>query len=71
VKPVEIVFEGIRDRISMLPVGLDVSNPQISPDGRTLLLMATVGGQQNLYLFSLDEVRGGRVADVNCESRVN
>jgi tricorn protease len=61
VKPVEIVFEGIRDRISMLPVGLDVSNPQISPDGRSLLLLATVGGQQNLYLFSLDEVgRGGR-----------
>jgi Tol biopolymer transport system component/C-terminal processing protease CtpA/Prc len=62
VKPVEIVFEGIRERISMLPIGLDVSNPQISPDGRLLLVNATVGSQQNLYLYSLEETggRGGR-----------
>ncbi len=59
-KPVEIVFEGIRERISMLPIGLEVNNPQISPDGRTLLVTATVAGQSNLYTFSLDEAGGGR-----------
>jgi Tol biopolymer transport system component len=59
VKPVEIEFEGIRERISMLPIGLTVSNPQISPDGRSLLVSATVGGQPNLYLFPLDEPAGG------------
>ena len=66
VKAVEIEFEGIRERISMLPIGLPVSNPQISPDGRSLLLTASVAGQASLYLYSLDDEtpgtggRGGR-----------
>ena len=61
VKPVEIEFDGIRERISMLPIGLSVSNPRISPDGRSLLFSANVGGQTNLYLYSLDEpARAGR-----------
>ena len=55
VKPVELDFEGIRERISMLPIGLAVSNPEISPDGRWLLVSATVGGQSNLYLYPLEE----------------
>jgi tricorn protease len=59
VKPVEIEFEGIRERISMLPIGLTVSNPQISPDGRWLLVSATVGGQANLYLYPLEEPADG------------
>src|SRR5579871_424975 len=54
VKPVEIEFEGIRERISMLPIGLSVSNPEISPDGKWLLVSAAVGGQSNLYLYPLD-----------------
>ncbi len=54
VKPVEIDFEGIRERISMLPLGLDVSNPQISPDGKLLLFTATVAGQQSLYLYPME-----------------
>ncbi|HLK70293.1 MAG TPA: S41 family peptidase [Bryobacteraceae bacterium] len=54
VKPVEIEFEGIRERISMLPIGLSVSNPEISPDGKWLLISAAVGGQSNLYLYPLD-----------------
>jgi len=57
---VEIDFEGIRERITMLPLGLSVANPQISPDGRSLLFTATVGGQANLYLYPLDETPGGR-----------
>ncbi len=62
VKPVEIEFDDIRERISMLPVGLNVNQPQISPDGKTLLFSANVGGQTNLYLYPLDENggRGGR-----------
>src|SRR5450432_747634 len=34
---VEIDFDDIRGRISMLPIGLSVANPQISPDGHWLL----------------------------------
>ena len=63
VKPVEIVFDGIRERLTLLPIGLDVNSPQISPDGRTLLVAAQVAGQTNLYLYPLDEqARGERVA---------
>jgi tricorn protease len=60
VKPVEIVFEGIRERISFLPIGLTVNNPIISPDGKSLLFSAAVGGQNNLYLYSLDAEASGR-----------
>ncbi len=60
VKPVEIVFEGIRERISFLPIGLSINNPTISPDGKSLLFGAQVGGQTNLYLYSLDATPGGR-----------
>ena len=55
-KPVEIVFDDIRRRLSILPVGVDVASQTISPDGRWLLLTATAAGQQNLYVYSLDEL---------------
>ena len=56
VKPVEINFEGIRQRLTSLPIGLDVNDAQISPDGKTLLIDASVGSQNNLYVYSLDEL---------------
>ena len=60
-KPVEIAFDDIRSRLTLLPIGLDVNSPQISPDGATLLVTASVGGQMNLYLYPLEEGRrGGR-----------
>jgi tricorn protease len=52
---VEIEFEGIRERTSMLPVGFGASNLQISPDGKWLLFSAGVAGQPSLFLYSLDE----------------
>ncbi|MVM33355.1 PDZ domain-containing protein [Spirosoma sp. HMF4905] len=52
----KIVFEDIRQRLSLLPVGVDVDAQSISKDGKTLLLTATVAGQQNLYTYSLDEL---------------
>jgi Tol biopolymer transport system component/C-terminal processing protease CtpA/Prc len=55
-KPVHIVFEDIRNRVSLLPVGLDAINVDaISPDGKTLLFTATAAGQQNLYIYGIDE----------------
>jgi len=56
VKPVEIVFEGIRQRLSLLPVGVDVNSLAISPDGKILLMSASAAGQTNLYTWSLDEL---------------
>jgi len=55
-KPVEIVFDGIRQRLSLLPVGVDVNSLTISPDGKTLLMTASAAGQNNLYTWSLDEL---------------
>jgi tricorn protease len=55
-KDVEIVFDDIRKRVSLLPTGVDAGFQKISPDGKALLLIARAAGQQNLYTFSIDEL---------------
>jgi Tol biopolymer transport system component len=55
-KPVEVVFENIRQRLSLVPVGVSVSYQTISPDGKWALMIAAAAGQQNLYIYSLDEL---------------
>jgi Tol biopolymer transport system component/C-terminal processing protease CtpA/Prc len=54
--PVEIVFEGIRDRARFVDTGLDTGAPEISPDGKTLAFIASVGQNDNVYLYSIDEL---------------
>lgn len=54
--PVKIVFEGIRDRATILPLGLSAQNPVISGDGKTLVFVASERGQDNLYSYDLDEL---------------
>jgi Tol biopolymer transport system component/C-terminal processing protease CtpA/Prc len=56
VEPVKIVFEGIRRRLTILPIGLSSQLPVISPDGKILLFAATAANQQQLYTYSLDEL---------------
>ena len=56
VEPVKIVFEGIRRRLTILPVGLSSEFPVISPDGKTLLFSASAANQIQLYTYSLDEL---------------
>jgi Tol biopolymer transport system component/C-terminal processing protease CtpA/Prc len=53
-KPVRIEAEGLRQRLEILPVGLDVNFVTIAPDGKTAILLASVAGRQNLYSFPLD-----------------
>ena len=53
---VRVVFDGIRERASLLPVGIDVGDLTISPDGKSVLLTADAAGEQNLYLYSLDDM---------------
>ena len=62
VKPVEPVFEDIRRRVSLLPTGVDVLTHTVSPDGKSVVLIAGAEGQQNLYLYPLDELATDRVA---------
>jgi Tol biopolymer transport system component/C-terminal processing protease CtpA/Prc len=51
----DIVFDGIRQRLSLLPIGVDAGSAVISPDGKTVVMIAAAGGQQNLYAWSIDD----------------
>lgn len=55
-KPVQVVFDGIRRRLSFLPVGIDVNYQAISPDGKWVALIANAANQANVYIYSLDEL---------------
>jgi Tol biopolymer transport system component len=54
--PVQFVFDDIRRRLSMMNVGVSLGTHSISPDGKSLVLLANAGGQQNLYVYPLDEL---------------
>lgn len=56
VKKTEIVFEDIRRRLSVLDTGVNVNEQVISPDGKTLLILASAENQFNLYTMPLDEL---------------
>jgi Tol biopolymer transport system component/C-terminal processing protease CtpA/Prc len=56
VKPVQVVFDEIRRRLSLLPVGIDVNNQTISPDGKWVAMVANAANQLNIYIYSLDEL---------------
>ena len=55
-KKTEIVFENIRRRLSLVPTGINTFGQTISPDGKTVLLLASSEGQFNLYTMPLDEL---------------
>ncbi len=54
-----IVFDDIRRRTSILPIGVDVNSVVLSPDGKSLLLTAGAAGQTNLYTYNIDELAQG------------
>ena len=53
---VRVVLDGIHDRLTVVPTGLDIDALSISRDGKTMLLVASAAGQQNIYTYSLDEM---------------
>jgi Tol biopolymer transport system component/C-terminal processing protease CtpA/Prc len=53
-KAVQIDADGIRQRLTLLPTGLDAQSIVVSPDGKTLVITARVAGRTNLYAWSLD-----------------
>lgn len=55
-KPVQVVFDDIKRRLSLLPVGVDVNYQTISPDGKWVAMVANSANQANVYLYSLDEL---------------
>jgi tricorn protease len=54
-EPIPITFEGVRERLTLLPLGLSATEPKISPDGKVLVFSARSGNHTNLYSYSLDE----------------
>lgn len=52
-------FDGIRRRLDLLPIGVDVGTIALSPDGHTLVFNAAAEGQQNLYAYSVDPEEDG------------
>ena len=58
--PVEPVFDNIRQRLSLVPMGLDVQQVAVSPDGKQALVTAVAAGQTNLYTYALDELASER-----------
>jgi Tol biopolymer transport system component/C-terminal processing protease CtpA/Prc len=50
-----IDFNGIEQRIALLATGLDVGDVRVTPDGKTLVLVADAANQENLYTFNIDE----------------
>ena len=54
---VEIDVDDIRQRISVIPLGLAAANLAISPDGKYLLFSAQIAGQTCLSLHSLEAER--------------
>ncbi len=51
----KIDFNDIRERVSFVQTGLDVNRVAVTPDSKTLVLVAVAAGQENLYAFSIDE----------------
>lgn len=60
---VEIVFEDIRRRLGVLPVGLSVIYHALSPDGKSAVVIAEAAGRQNLYLYPLDTTAADQFFD--------
>jgi Tol biopolymer transport system component/C-terminal processing protease CtpA/Prc len=56
----EPVFAAIRDRLSLIPIGLDVRSVVLSPDAKTAAVVASTAGQTNIYTYSLDDLAPDR-----------
>ncbi len=50
----EVVFDGIEQRLDLLPVGVDVAEVAVSPDGKQAAVLGSTGSRANVYLYPLD-----------------
>lgn len=55
---VRIVFDGIRNRLSYLPMGVDVGLQALSRDGKQLAVTSVVANQPTIYVYALDDLAG-------------
>lgn len=52
IEPVRIVFDGLRERTTVIPLGVSADTPVISPDGKTLVYTAN----RSLFAYDLDDL---------------
>ncbi|HEX4681854.1 MAG TPA: LpqB family beta-propeller domain-containing protein [Gemmatimonadaceae bacterium] len=52
---VRVVLDGIRDRLTVVPTGVETDAIAISRDGKFAALVANAAGEQNIYVYPLDE----------------
>jgi len=52
IEPIRIVFDGLRERTTVIPLGVSADTPVISPDGKTLVYTAN----RNLFAYDLDDL---------------
>jgi tricorn protease len=57
--PVEISFEEIRSRMSVISTGLNVGSVVLSPDTKTAVVSAFAEGRQNLYAIDIGPLARG------------
>ena len=50
----EVEFAGIDQRLSLLPVGVDVGEVAVSPDGKFLGFDGVAAGKPNIYIYPID-----------------
>jgi C-terminal processing protease CtpA/Prc len=55
-EPVKINWNGLRQRMSFVPLGIDANEYVISPDGNTLVVIGSAAGQTNIFSYTLDEL---------------
>jgi tricorn protease len=56
---VRIEVAGIRERMSLLPIDVNIGSMTMSHDGKQLLIGASVAGQQHLFTYALEPQTGG------------
>jgi Tol biopolymer transport system component len=49
-----INFNGIDQRVTLMPVGMEVNDLALSPDGKTVAFLARSGGRKNVFIYPLD-----------------
>lgn len=52
---VRVERDGLRRRASALPLGVSIGSVDVSPDGKTLAVVASAAGQTQLWTWSIDE----------------
>ena len=51
-----IDFENIRQRLTVVPTGIDVFSQRITPDGKNVIIVGNAAGQPNVFVYSLDDL---------------